>query len=57
MALVFTIKCPKCGKLFNQPIHEDSIEETHVNCPECNYTMRVYEEDFQDNVMERMYVD
>ena len=24
---------------------------------ECNHTMKVYEEDFQDNVMERIYVD
>ena len=69
MATIYTIKCPKCGELFGvgkgvfmnwdftKPIPEGLRYETPFNCPFCNHTMCVLDEDFHDHVVEVLYGD
>lgn len=69
MAQFITIKCPKCGCVFgiakgvlqswdfSMPIPEDLRDETPFNCPECNHTMCVQDENFNDHVVNVMFAD
>ena len=69
MAVLYTIKCPKCeqefdvakGVLmswdFSKPIPDEFKEETPFNCPNCGHTMCVNDEGFMDNVLNTMYAD
>ena len=69
MAQLYTIKCPKCGKVFDvtkgvlmswdfsKPIPFELRDETPFNCPECNHTMCVLEDDFHDNVLQVFNAD
>ena len=62
MAQLYTIKCPECGTVFNiakgvfmswdfsKPIPKDLRDETPFNCPKCNHTMCVQDEDFHKHV-------
>lgn len=63
MAQLYTIKCPKCGRVFNvqkgvfmswdfsKTIPKHLREETPFNCPDCNHQMCVEDEHFHDNVI------
>lgn len=69
MAQLYTIECPKCGKQFgvgkgvhmswdfSKPIPKDLLEETPFNCPFCEHTMCVLDEDFHDHVVETIFID
>lgn len=69
MAQLYTIKCPKCGEVFNvpkgvfmswdfsMPIPVNLRDETPFNCPSCNHTMCVQDENFDDCVVNIMFVD
>ena len=69
MAQLYTIKCPKCGCVFgigkgvlmswdfSKPIPENARDETPFNCPECNHTMCVLDDNFHDIVVETVFVD
>lgn len=69
MAQLITIKCPKCGTVytiqkgvlmswnFEKPIPEDMKEETPFNCPNCQQTMCVLDDDFNEHVEKVLFVD
>lgn len=69
MARIYTIKCPKCGHVFKEtkgvlmrwdfskPIPAELQDETPFNCPECNHTMCVLDDDFEDSVIVTLYAD
>ena len=69
MAQLYTIKCPKCGEQFvvskgvlmswdfSQPIPKEYWDETPFNCPKCNHTMCVLDEDFRNHVIQVIYAD
>ena len=69
MAQLYTIKCPKCGKQFmvskgvlmswdfSQPIPKEYWDETPFNCPQCNHTMCVLDEDFRNHIIQVIYAD
>ena len=69
MTILYTIKCPKCGEQFSvpkgvlrswdfsQPIPEEYRDETPFICPNCNHTMSVMDEDFDNHVLDRLYAD
>ena len=69
MAQLYTIKCPKCGKVFNvakgvlmswdfsKPIPDFAKDKTPFNCPNCNHSMCVLDDDFHDNVIDVMFAD
>ena len=69
MAKLYTIKCPKCGTVFSvtkgvlmnwdfsQPIPEEARDETPFNCPNCQHTMCVLDEDFNDHVEKVLFAD
>ncbi len=69
MAILYTVKCPKCGTVFSvpkgvfmswdfsKPIPEHLREETPFNCPTCNHTMSTLDETFDDCVVEVMCAD
>ena len=69
MATFYTIKCPKCGKIFHvakwvlanwdfsKPVPVELRDETPFNCPGCNHTMCVLDDDFHDNVLEVIHGD
>jgi DNA-directed RNA polymerase subunit RPC12/RpoP len=69
MAQLYTIKCPKCGRVFNvlkgvtmswdfsRPIPKNLQEDTPFNCPDCNHQMCVNDKIFQDCVVVIMHLD
>lgn len=69
MAQIYTIRCPKCGTVFSvpkgvlmswdfsKPIPIDLREETPFNCPNCQHTMCVKDEDFNDHVENVIFAD
>ena len=69
MARIYTIKCPKCGHVFKEtkgvlmrwdfskPIPAELKDETPFHCPECNHTMCVLDDDFDDSVIGTIYAD
>ena len=69
MAQLYTIKCPKCGKIFSvakgvlmswdfsKPIPDSAKDETPFNCPDCNYSMCVLDNGFHDNVVDVVHAD
>ena len=69
MAQLYTIKCPKCGTVFtvpkgvlmswdfSKPIPVDLREETPFSCPNCQHTMCVRDEDFNDHVENVIFAD
>ena len=69
MAQLYTIKCPKCGSVFNvpkgvfmswdfsKPIPVELRDETPFNCPDCNHTMCVRDKDFNKHVVDIMFAD
>lgn len=69
MARFYSIRCPKCGEQFvvpkgvfkswdfSQSIPEDLRDETPFNCPNCNHTMCVLDEDFRNHVVQVIYAD
>ena len=69
MAQLFEIKCPKCGEEFeitkgvlmswdfSKPIPVDLREETPFNCPNCQHTMCVRDEEFNDHVENVIFAD
>ena len=69
MAQLYTIKCPKCEEQFSiakgvlmswdftRPIPEDLRDETPFNCPKCNHTMSVLDDDFRNNTLEVLFAD
>ena len=69
MATYYTIKCPKCGCVFDvvkgvtmsydfsKPIPVDLREETPFHCPDCNLTMCVEDEQFNTSLLEVVLAD
>ena len=69
MAQLYTIKCPKCGRVFNvpkgvfmswdfsKPNPKHLREETPFNCPDCNNQMCVKDKHFQDCVVKIIHAD
>ena len=69
MAQLYIIKCPKCGEQFgvskgvlmswdfSKPIPEEYKDETPFNCPNCNHTMCVLDEEFRNHVIQMIYAD
>lgn len=69
MAQFYTIKCPKCGYEFNivkgvfmswdisKPIPKELKEETPFSCPNCNYTMCVQYDHFEEYVINVLFGD
>ena len=69
MAQLYTIKCPKCGRVFNvqkgvfmswdfsKPIPEELLDETPFNCPKCNHEMCILDENFRDNMVNVLFGD
>ena len=69
MATYYTIKCPKCGCVFDvvkgvtmsydfsKPIPVDLREETPFHCPDCNHSMCVEDEQFNTCLLEVVLAD
>lgn len=69
MAQLYTIKCPQCGEVFKvgkgvfmswdftMPIPKDLLGETPFECPTCKHKMCVLDDDFNDNVLEVLFID
>lgn len=69
MAVLYSVKCPRCGLEFkvpkgvfmswdfSKPIPEELREETPFDCPDCGHTMCVKDENFRDNVIDIMHCD
>lgn len=69
MATLYTIKCPKCGNVFDvpkgvfmnwdfsKPVPVELRDETPFNCPGCKHTMCVLDDDFHDNVLKVIHGD
>lgn len=69
MAQIHEVRCPKCGHVFTvrkgvlmswdftKPIPAELQDETPFHCPECNHTMCVLDDDFNDCVLRTIFAD
>ncbi len=69
MAQLYTIRCPKCKSEFKVPkgvfmnwdfsipVPHELQEDAPFHCPNCNHTMSVMDEDFNNHVMDISYID
>lgn len=69
MAQIHEVRCPKCGHVFTvrkgvlmswdftKPIPVELQDETPFHCPECDHTMCVLDDDFNDCVLGTIFAD
>ena len=57
---IYIVKCPECGEEFevqkgvlvkecSKTTPKERLDETPFNCPKCNHTISVLDDDFNDH--------